>query len=124
MYDKKAIEKVCVAFVNELIRIGVIKPEDIGQVSNKKRNTVRADIQADTAKEAVTNYLNRKQSVSNKALSNWCANRGYRVKIYDTLEYLLRRGKFTYKQRKGQCIYYVKQGDTDTIHQYEVFIDE
>lgn len=61
-------------------------------------------------KQAVVNKLNGTNAISNFNLRQWCKNHGIKIHVSLTLETCLRKGRFSYKQRRGNRTYYVKNG--------------
>lgn len=63
-----------------------------------------------SAKQSVVNKLNGTNAISNSNLRQWCKNHGIKIHVFLTLETCLRKGRFSYKQRRGNRTYYVKNG--------------
>ena len=97
-------------FIDNLASIGLIRKEAIAEACVGDSNGNGTVVQTIRAKEKVVNKLNGVGAISNSNLSAWCIKRNINIRPKDTLETCLRRGKFSYRERRGNRIYYVKNG--------------
>lgn len=103
-------ETYLVSLINNLDSAGIIRKETICQACCGDSISNRTYISTLQLKEAVVNKLNGVNAISNSNLGQWCRSRMIRIDVFNTLECCLRKGKFSYKQRRGNRIYYVKNG--------------
>ena len=104
------IETYLVYIINHLDTAGIIRKEAICEACIGNSSSDRAYLSTIELKKTVVNKLNGVNAISNANLGQWCRNRGIHINSFNTLETCLRRGKFSYKQRRGNRIYYIKNG--------------
>lgn len=104
------IETYLVSFIDNLASTGLIRKEAIAKACVGDCDGDGTVIQTIRAKEKVVNKLNGVGAISNSNLSAWCIKHNVDIKPTATLETCLRRGKFSYRERRGNRIYYVKNG--------------
>lgn len=103
-------ETYLVSLIGNLDSAGIIRKETIYQACCGDSISDGAYISTLQLKEAVVNKLNGVNAISNSNLGQWCRSRSININVFNTLETCLRKGKFSYKQRRGNRIYYVKNG--------------
>lgn len=104
------IETYLMSFIDNLASIGVIRKEAIAKACVGDCDGDGTVVSTICAKEKVVNKLNGVGAISNSNLSAWCIKHGINIRPKETLETCLGRGKFSYRERRGNRIYYVKNG--------------
>lgn len=103
-------ETYIVSLINNLDSAGIIRKETVCSACLGDSSGDGTFVSTIQLKEKVVNKLNGVNAISNANLTQWCKNHGVKINSYCTLENCLRRAKFSYRQRRGNRIYYVKNG--------------
>ena len=116
------LKKIGLDLLYQFIRAGIITEEDYSKAFADEHWNIGSNVQNVQNKEKIVNYLNGVLSVSNSGLSNWCKHNQVKCRSYKTLERCLRLGKFSYRIRRGNRYFYVKNGVTPDITEEDIIL--